>query len=55
MEERNTFNRDVKPLFKIKRAIIERSGVDAQSIAVHKNTKKIYLVEGHALKLVAIM
>ena len=50
------YNRDVAPLFKIKRAILEETDeLDATRVVVDKSKKKVFFVEEFSLQLVATM
>ncbi len=54
--DRQRFNNEVKPLYKIKRAILELThGLDSKQIVVDKVAKQVYMVDGHRLKLLAEM
>ena len=55
VDERENYQNHVQTLFKIKRAIIEATAVEAQNIVVKKNEKKVFMVWGENLKLVATM
>ena len=52
-EERNAFNQNERPLYKIKRAIIEVTQVDPKMCVVSKTKKKVFMTDGTLLKEVA--
>lgn len=54
-EEREEFRRNTQPLYKIKRAVLETTGIDASRVVVKKSHKKVYFVEGEHLKFLAEM
>ena len=54
-EEREHFKKNVQPLFKIKRAILEVTNIDAAKVVVSKAAKKVFVTEGENLKLIAEM
>ena len=55
-EDRIAYNRDVAPLFKMKRAILETiDGIEASQVVVDKAKKKVFIVEGFSLQLVGTM
>ena len=49
--DRNEFNRNFRHLYKIKRAILEKTSIDEKAVVVRKNDKKIFIVDGHNLRL----
>ena len=53
--ERAEFKQNIQPLFKIKRAILEVTQIDAKSIVVSKPKKSVSIADGHTLKFVAQM
>lgn len=50
LEERNAYKVNVQRLFKIKRAILEKTKIDAKEIVVNKTEKKVFMIEGHNLR-----
>ena len=54
-EEREHFEKNVQPLFKIKRAILEVTSIDAAKVVVSKAATKVFVTEGENLKLIAEM
>ena len=54
-EERDYFKKNVQPLFKIKRAILEVTSIEAAKVVVSKAAKKVFVTEGENLKLIAEM
>ena len=54
-EERDHFKKNVQPLFKIKRAILEITSMPAGQVVVKKSEKKVFVVMGDNLKEVAEM
>ena len=54
-EERDYFKKNVQPLFKIKRAILEITNIDATTVVVSKASKKVFVTDGENLKLIAEM
>ena len=52
-DERREYGEKYRHLFKIKRAIIEITVVEADNIVVNKNESKVYVISGHDLHLVA--
>ena len=55
LEERENFKKNVQPLFKIKRAILELTNIEASKVVVQKSQKKVYVTQGDNLQLVAEM
>ena len=49
---RQEFNRKVRPLYKIKRAILEKTTITADSIVIRKATQQVFIVDGHRLNWV---
>ena len=54
-EERDHFKKNVQPLFKIKRAILEVTEIEAANVVVQKSQKKVYVTMGENLQLIAEM
>ena len=55
-DERDNFKKNVQPLFKIKRAILEVcSSIEATSVVVSKAQKKVFVARGDNLQLIAEM
>ena len=54
-DERENFKKNVQPLFKIKRAILEVTAIDAATVVVSKAQKKVFVLSGENLKLIAEM
>ena len=54
-EERENFKKNVQPLFKIKRAILESTNIEASNVVVQKSQKKVYVTHGDNLQIVAEM
>ena len=54
-EERDNFKKNVQPLFKIKRAILEVTSIEASKVVVHKAQKKVYVTNGDNLQIIAEM
>lgn len=45
----------MQPLFKIKRAILEMSNIEATKVVVQKSRKEVYIRNGENLKIIAEM
>ena len=54
-EERDHFKKNLQPLFKIKRAILEVTSIEASKVVVHKAQKKVYVTNGDNLQIIAEM
>ena len=54
-EERDNFKKNVQPLFKIKRAILEMTNIEAAKVVVQKSQKKVYVTNGENLQIIAEM
>ena len=52
LEERQAFNRNIRPLYKVNRAICKVMGTDDNQIMVSKVDKKVFFVEGTELRLI---
>ena len=54
-QERDYFKKNAQPLFKIKRAILEATSIDASTVVVSKASTKVFVTDGENLKLIAEM
>ena len=51
-DDREEYNRVYRHLFKIKRAVLETTALNADQVVVHKNDKKVFAADGHDLRLI---
>ena len=54
-KERSNLKTNIQPPFKIKRAVLETTSIDASTVIVKQSEKKVFIVEGEHLRLVAEM
>ena len=54
-QERDYFKKNVQTSFKIKKAILEATSIDATTVVVSKASKKVFVTDGENLKFIAEM
>ena len=52
-KERKDSNKNLRPLFKIKRAVLEVTKMSPEAVVVSKNLKEVYHVQDHKLRKIA--